>query len=166
MYYRRNRSMPKYTALCPSIPHDDGLANLRNALLVNSIPILIINGICDMTELVLRRNVFEFNKKYFIQTIGTAIGTRLASGYANLFLSIFERNMLNQNPIKPSIWLRYVDDIFMTWNYSEVKPKDILAYINTVNPAIQFTHAHSFKSVNFLDVLVTLTNDGTISTDS
>ena len=42
---------------------------------------------------------------------------------------------------------------------------DFLAYNNTVNPAIQFTHAHSFESVIFLDVLVTLTNDGTISTD-
>ena len=73
------------TALCPSIPHDDGLDNLHNALLVNSIPTLTINGICDMTELVLRRNVFEFNKEYFIQTSGTAIGTKLAPCYANLF---------------------------------------------------------------------------------
>ena len=46
------------TAPYPSIPHDDGLANLRNALLVNSIPTLTNHGICDMTELVLRRNVF------------------------------------------------------------------------------------------------------------
>ena len=118
-----------------------------------------------MTELVLKRNVFEFSNKYFIQTSGTAIGTKLAPGYANLFLSIFERNMLNQYPIKPSIWLRYVDDIFMIWNDSEDKLKDFLAYINTVHPAIQFTHAHSFKYVTFLDVLVTLTIDGTISTD-
>ena len=59
--------------------YDDGLANLRNALLVNSIPTLTINGICDMTEIVLMRSVFEFNKKYFIQTSGTAIG------YANQF---------------------------------------------------------------------------------
>ena len=105
------------------------------------------------------RNVFEFNKKYFIQTSGPSIGTRLAPGYANQFLSIFERNMLNQYPIKPFIWLRYVDDIFAILNDSEDKLKDFLAYINAVNPAIQFTHAHSFKSVNFLDVLVTLTND-------
>ena len=98
-----------------------------------------------MTELVLKCNVFEFNKEYLIQTSGTAIGTKLAPGYANLFLSIFERNMLNQYPIKPSIWLRYLDDIFMIWNDSEDKLKDFLAYINTVNPAIQFSHAHSFK---------------------
>ena len=118
-----------------------------------------------MTELVLKRNVFEFNKKYFIQTSGTAIGTKLAPGYTNQFLSIFERNILNQYPAKLSIWLRYVDDIFMIWNDSEDKLMDILAYINTVNPAIQFKHAHSSNSVSFPDVLVTLTDDGTISTD-
>ena len=118
-----------------------------------------------MTELVLQRNMFEFNKEYFNQTSGTAIGTNLAPGYANLFLSKFERNMLNQYPTRPSIWCRYINDIFMIWNDSEDKLNDFLAYINTVNPAIQFTHVHSFKSVNFLDVLVTLTNDGTISTD-
>ena len=73
--------------------------------------------------------------------------------------------MFNQHHIKPSIWLSYVDDIFMIWNDCEGKHMDILACINTVNPAIQFTHAHSIKSDNFLDVMVTLTNDGTISTD-
>ena len=53
----------------------------------------------------------------------------------------------------------------MIRNESEDKLMDFLAYINTVNPAIQFTHAHSYKSVNFLDVLITLTNDETTSTD-
>ena len=132
------------TTLCPSIPHDDVLANLHNALLVNSIPTLTINGICDMTEHVLRRNLFEFNKEYFIQTSGTTIGTKLAPCCANLFLSMLERDMFDQYPIKPSIWLHYIDDIFMIWNESEDKLKDFLVYINTVNPAIQLTHTHSF----------------------
>ena len=64
------------------------------------------------------RNVFEFNNKYFIQNSGTTIVTSLAPGYASLFLSIFERNMIKQYPIKPSIWLRYVDEIFMIWDNS------------------------------------------------
>ena len=149
----------------PSISHDDGLANLRNALLDNTITILTINGIRDMTEPVHKRNLFEFNKNYFIQTSGNAIGTKLAPGYANLFFSMFERDMLDQNPINPSIWHRYIDDILIIWNESEDKLKDFLAYINTVNPAIQFTHAYSFKSVNFLDVIVSLNDDGAISTD-
>ena len=76
--------------------------------------------------------------------------------------SIFERDMLDQHPVKSSIWLCYIDDIFMIWKESEDKLEEFLTYINT---AIQLTHAYSFKSVNFLDVLVTLTDDGTISTD-
>ena len=124
---------------------------------IYSIPTSTINGICDMTEIVHRRNVFEFNRECFIKTSGTAIGTKLAPCYAY----IFERDMLNQYPIRPSIWLRYVDDIIMIWYDSEDKLKDFLAYIN---PAIQFTHAYSFKSVNFKDVLATITDDGTIST--
>ena len=109
--------------------------------------------------------MFEFKKEYFIQTSETAIGTKLAPGYANLFLSIFERDMLNQYPTKPSIWLRYIDDIFIIRNECEDKRGDVLAYIKTVNPVIQFTYAYSFKSDNFLDVIVTLTDDGTISAD-
>ena len=73
--------------------------------------------------------------------------------------------MSDWHPIKLYIWLRYIDDIFMIWNYSVDKLKDLLAYINAVNTAIQFSHAHSYISVNILDVLVTLTDDGTISTD-
>ena len=73
--------------------------------------------------------------------------------------------MLDQYPIKPPIWLRYIYDISMIWNDSDDKLEDVLTYINTVYSAIQFTQAYSFKSVNFLDVLVTLTDDETISTD-
>ena len=70
--------------------------------------------------------------------------------------------MLDQYSTKPSTWLHYIDDIFMMWNESEDRLKYFLAYINAVDTAIQFTHAYSCKSVSILDVLVTLTDDGTI----
>ena len=69
--------------------------------------------------------------------------------------------LLNQYPIKPSIWLRYIDDIITMWNESEDKLKNFFTYFNMIKPAIQFTQAYSFKSVNFLDALVTLTADAT-----
>ena len=99
------------TVIYNSIPHDDGLANLRIALLEFLITTCGINCICDLTELVPKRIAFEFNKEYFIQTSRTAIETKLALGYANLFLAIFERDSLTYAN-KPSIWLSYIDDIF------------------------------------------------------
>ena len=106
------------------MPHDDGHASLRTALLENLIPKLTISSIGDITELVLRRNVLKFNKGYFIQTSGTAIGTKLAPSYANMFLSVLERDLLDQYQIKQSIWLRYIDDIFAIWNVSEDNNND------------------------------------------
>ena len=78
---------------------------------------------------------------------------------------MFECDVLDQYPIKPSIWLLYIDYKFMIWNESGDKLKDFLTYINAISPAIQFTHAYTFKSVNFLDVFVNLIDDRTISTD-
>ena len=52
--------------------------------------------------------------------------------------------MLDQYPIKPSIWLCYVDDIFIIRNDYEDKLNGILAYLNAANPTIQFTHAYSY----------------------
>ena len=74
-----------------------------------------------MTVFVLRKNVFEF-----IQTSGTAIGTKMAPAYANIVISIFERNLLTGSCSKPLVWLRYIDDILATWTYDEDKFKYFL----------------------------------------
>ena len=101
-----------------------------------------------MTELALRRSVFEFNKEYFIQTNGTAIGAKLAPGYANLFLSIFELDMLDQYPIAPSIWLRYIVDIFMIWNDSVDKLKSFShKLIRSTQPFSSRTHIPSNPTI-------------------
>ena len=78
--------------LCPSIPHDFGLCAPKNTLLDRSQPAIVVNGIRNMTELVLKRNVFEFNSECFLQSFGTAIGTKMAPAHANIVKSIFERN--------------------------------------------------------------------------
>ena len=37
---------------------------------------------------------FAFNSKHYLQKHGTAMGTRMAPSYANLFLGKFERDTL------------------------------------------------------------------------
>ena len=48
-------------SLYPSIPHDFGLCALKNFLLDRDLPAIVVNGIHNMTEMVLKKNVFEFN---------------------------------------------------------------------------------------------------------
>ena len=41
----------------------------------------------NLLELVLKNNIFEFDEELFIQLIGTAMGTRPAPSYANIFMA-------------------------------------------------------------------------------
>ena len=44
----------------------------------------------EMLEPVLKCNNFTFNRKHFLQVNGTAMSTRVAPTYANLFMAYFE----------------------------------------------------------------------------
>ena len=43
-------------------------------------------------------NNFEFNNNYYIQLHGTAMSTRMAPAYANLFIGDVEKKLLAQSP--------------------------------------------------------------------
>ena len=152
-------------ALYPSIPHNDGLSALRQFLSEQRLPAKVIDGICAMADLVLKRNVFEFDSECFLQTSGTAIGTKMAPAYANIFMSIFERALLNGSLYDPDLWLRFIDDIFAIWTHGETKLKEFIKFINSFNPSVQFTCDYSSTSVNFLDVSISVNEDGSLTTD-
>ena len=67
-------------SLCPSIPHDYGLCALNDFLLDRILPTIVVNELHNMTELVVKKNVSEFISECFLQTSGTAIGTKNGSG--------------------------------------------------------------------------------------
>ena len=50
----------------------------------------------------------------------------MAPAYANIAMSIFERNLLTGSCDKPVVWFRYIDDVFAIWTYGEDKFKDLL----------------------------------------
>ena len=62
-------------------------------------------------------------------------------------------------------WFRYIDDIFMIWTAGLDNLKIFIDYLNNIHPTIKFTSSHSSTNVSFLDVNVSLTNAGNISTD-
>ena len=70
--------------LYPHIPHGEGLEVLREAFISaeNELPV---------DELIsLENNYFEFDEKIFRQKLGTAIGTKFAPGFANIFMRYLE----------------------------------------------------------------------------
>ena len=157
--------------LYPHIPHDEGLQAVREALglsndehsdrFENS---ALEQDIVDFTELVLKNNNFEFDDKHYVQKLGTAIGTRMAPSYANIFMDRLERQLISQAAIKPHTWWRYIDDIFIIWTEGEDSLKCFIDYLNNAHRTIKFTSKWSCSEIDFLDVRV-INDSGKLETD-
>ena len=150
--------------LYPSIPHEEGLSAMKTALDKRAEKAVSTESLCELAELVLKNNIFEFNEKVYRQLRGTAIGTKMAPPYAILFLAELEERFLESCELKPEVWVRYIDDIFMIWTHGEEKLKKFLEDLNNFHETIKFTSEASRDVVNFLDVKVSLKN-GFLSSD-
>ena len=107
-----------------------------------------------MLGLILKENSFQFNGVNYLQCFGTAMGTRMAVAFANLFMAEIETKLLHQSSIKPRVWKRYIDDVFSLW---DVRKQDIDLFIeqaNTFHPTIKFTAEISETEITFLDTVV------------
>ena len=51
----------------------------------------------------------------------------------------FEHLILDTASLKPKVWYRYVNNIFVIWSHGEEELKVFLKHINSVNKNIQFT---------------------------
>ena len=91
------------------------------------------------------------------------MGTKMAPNYANLFMFELESKILENSDLKPKLWLRYIDDIWMIWQHGERELLIFRDYINDIHPTIKFTMEYSNQKMHFLDVMVT-NNNGLLST--
>ena len=144
------------TGLYPNIPHEDGLAAIREALDSREDQKISTDSLVELAELVLKNNYFEHNGKTYKQKRGTAIGTKFAPPYAILTMDKFERKALEEATLKPLFWWRYIDDIIFGWVYGEEKLREFIDYLNSIHPTIKFTAKWSTKSIEFLDVMLTI----------
>ena len=89
--------------LYPNIPHDEGLAFLKDFLDSRVDKQVKTDTLIELTELVLKNNIFEFSDKIYKQIRGTAIGTKFAPPYAVLFMATLEEKILSKVKKKPSV---------------------------------------------------------------
>ena len=107
-----------------------------------------------LAKLVLTSNYFTFNGKLYLQKQGTAMGTRMAPNYAIIFMHSVEEEILKNTTLKPRIWRRFIDDVFIVWTHGKETLEKFLNYINQVHETIKFTAEYSTQEVPFLDTLV------------
>ena len=105
-----------------------------------------------LLELILYKNVFRFNDKFYIQKQGTAMGTKMAPAYANIFMGILESRILSETNPSPTHWKRYINDIFLVWTDKKESLEQFIKSINGLHERINFTAEFSTTEITFLDL--------------
>ena len=120
--------------------------------------------ICRLANLVLTKNYFSFNDKLYRQKQVTAMGTRMAPSYANIFMKYVETQLIDTSPKKPKIWLRFIDDIFMIWGHGRHALEDFKHLANNILPTIKFSFNSNEQEILFLDTIIYRGNNYILTT--
>eukprot|EP00061_Rhincodon_typus_P001053 g13581.t1 len=140
------------SALYTSIPHDDNIAATASVLIINNCQ--FPDTILQLIRFILDHNIFTFHNQVFIQTQGTAMGTK--PQYANIFMYGFEQDFFAARDLLPMLYTRYIDDIFFLWTHGEESLKQLGSNINKFHPTIRLTLEYSSESVSFLDTCISI----------
>lgn len=151
-------------SLYTNIPIPEGLQAINLSLSNHPMPNRPDKYIMKLLEITLFRNDFRFADKTFLQIKGTAMGKKYAPSFANLFMHFWENNALLQSSLKPTLWKRYIDDIFCIWPHSLTDLVTFINILNSTNPNIKLTAKHSAVEIDFLDCTIFKSDKKTINT--
>ena len=144
------------TSLYTNIPQEEGInivCKTYETFHLNKPPIPSLY-LRDMLRLILKENSFHFNGKNYLQTHGTAMGTKMAVSFANIFMAAVETEILNQSHFKPLTWKRYIDDVFSLWNINKEEINSFIELANSYHSTMKFTAEISDTKITFLDTCV------------
>jgi hypothetical protein len=156
--------------LYTNIPHEDGMRSMEEALEGRKDKTVKTSLLITLLDHVLKQNIFEFNGELYLQKLGTAIGTRVAPTYANLFMAMIDEKVKKCTTGKDFNWIyfyrRFIDDIFVIWTGSRESFLQFMEEINVLHPTIKFTceFDNDQKSTTFLDTKIKI-EDNSIVTD-
>ena len=90
----------------------------------------------------------------FLQLVGTAMGTKVAPPYANLFIGRHEEAIREAFIWAIPFWKRFIDDIFLIFLGTTKQLHSMKDLMDNLYPMIKFTFEHSTQEIFFLDLKI------------
>ena len=161
------------TALYTSIPKKKGLVVLRERLEREGMEARKVNWVVEAMSLILMSNTFSFSGRLHTQASGMSIGSVPAGAYAGVYVEKVEETALEdwrrrpgkENSIKT--WYRFIDDVFLLFTGTKEEFEEFVRALNEADLDIKFTWEADWgnKSVNFLDIVISINEEGFLCTD-
>ena len=141
----------------PCISKDVGLQQCKKLLERNPSHNFSTDAIVKALKITLEHNITEFDDTMYKQYKGTAMGPKNTCFYADIAMNYIDEEVMNggwPKELRPLLWARFRDDIYLPWTHSEEKLYELLDFLNTRLPGIKFTVEHSSDGIAFLDTFI------------
>ena len=146
------------SALYTNMHHNRTISEVRKIFENDPEPKRPDEHILHLLDIILKNNDFTFNNETFLQILGTAMGKIFSPSLANIYLLEFDEKAMNGYPIKPLLFFRYLDDVFMIWPGSIIELKEFEFFLNNQIPDIKITLEYNNSQISFLDVEIYVDN--------
>ena len=96
------------------------------------------------------------------------MGNRLAPPFTIIFmLHNLKTRILETSSNHPSLWVRYIDDMFGVWQHWLTSLEEFHHFVNHEHPTISFSldHSSDSPSIPLLDVSICIAQDRSIQTE-
>ena len=107
-----------------------------------------------MLCLILKKNSFQFNRRHYLQTHGTATVTKMTVAFANIFMAKREKGIISKSKIKSLVWKRYILTMFSICGTQTKTISRNLLQGQTITTILKFTAEISDSEIAFLDTKV------------
>ena len=132
-----------FDSLFNNVPLDETIGICTQGLFENESTVCDLNKkeITEMLSLTTKESIILFDREFYSQIDGVAIGSPLGPTLANVFLCHYKKKRLNDRPnnFKPAFYKRYVDDIFVLLKKSE-HVQLFVNYMNSKHKNISFSY--------------------------
>ena len=127
------------SSLYTNIPQEEGTEIVCKAYDSFRNPLVPTRFLREMLGLILNENSFQFNGENYLKTHGTAMRTKMAVSFANIFMAKIETTLIQQRESKQKEWRRHIDDIFSLWDSDKKDFDHFVEQANKFHPSIEFT---------------------------
>jgi hypothetical protein len=123
----------------------------------------------DAIKIVFRNNVIQFGDTYWRQISGTGMGISPAPPWATIFYALHENNFLPPWSQHILFYKRFIDDVFGIWLPHPSPTQDAINWCNFKQTmqqwhGLQWEFTPLSTSCNFMDLTITITPSGHLST--
>ena len=104
-------------------------------------------------KLVLYRNAFEFNSKFYLQISGCPMGLKSSPSLCCLVVNKLVQRIMNTEE-KVASFNIFMDDSILMWRGSMKELEEFIARMNELHPSLKFTYTASYNEIQFLDLII------------